>query len=227
MSQAQLGWGILVQMATVAAPNVFTTLAEVFDFSPPEAVFDDVDVTHYQSPGRRREYIPGLGDSGEFSLQMNYVPNSATDVYLRAALGAIRVVKVSFGDGASVTFTASIKQYNPDSVPVDDKMTATVGGKLSGDPVWGASAAPVNSLLPSISGVLANGSTLTANEGTWSSAFSYTYQWRRDGVAIVGAVAKTHVLSGPDVGSGIDVVVTASNSSGATPATSAQTADVA
>lgn len=227
MSSASTAWGLTVQMALTSAPTVFTTLSEVFDVSFPEAVFDDIDVTHYASPGRKREYITGLADSGDFDFTMNYVPGSATDSYLRTALGNQRVVKITFPTGDSVTFTANIKKYNPDAVPVDGKMTAKCGGKVSGDPSYGAAAAPVNALLPSISGVLTSGSTLTANEGTWSGAPTFTYQWRRDGVNIGGATSSTYVLVAGDVTHGIDLVVTATNGAGSTNATSAKTANVA
>ena len=227
MANATIGWGITVQMALTSAPTVFTNLDEVFDITFPEAVYDDIDVTHYLSPGRRREFIAGLGDSGEFDMSMNYVPGSASDVYLLAALGNNRVVKVTFPNGRAVTFTAAIKQYNPDSVPVDDRMTAVCSGKLSGDPAWSAAAAPVNALLPSISGVLTSGQVLTANEGVWSGAPVFTYQWRRAGSNLGGQTAKTYTLVAGDVGNGIDVIVTATNTTGAANATSARTANVA
>ncbi len=226
MTSAILGYGIQAYMALTSAPTVFTQLAEIFDVKFPEAVYDDVDATHYLSPNRRREYISGLGDSGEFEFSMNYVPGSATDIYLRTALGNQRVLKIALPDGTYMTCTVTVKQYNPDSVPVDDRMTAVCSGKLSGDPTWTAAAAPVNALLPSISGLLVNGSTLTANDGKWSSAYSFTYQWRKNAVNIGGATSKTYVTIAGDVGAGIDVVVTATNGAGSTPATSIKTANI-
>ena len=227
MSNALIGYGLTVQMATVAAPTVFTTLDEIFDFTPPADKFDDVDVTHYLSAGRKRQYIVGLGDSGDYSLAMNYIPNSATDIYLLAARGNQRVIKISYSNGTTVTFTGNISEYGPDKVPVDGKMTAMVKGKVSGNPVFGASSAPVNSVLPAISGLLANGSTLTAFAGSWSpGAVSYTYQWRRGGVNIGGATGSTYVTVIGDVGTSISVAVTATNGTGSATATSIGTANI-
>jgi uncharacterized protein YukE len=94
---------------------------------------------------------------------------------------------------------------------------------------------PSNTALPTISGTTADGSTLTATSGTWSGGgtITYAYQWRRcdstgaSCVDIVGATASSYVQVTADVGSTIRVVVTATNSSGSTPATSVQTARVA
>lgn len=64
---------------------------------------------------------------------------------------------------------------------------------------------------PKFSGTLAEGQTLTASAGTWSPSTGTTlaYAWRRDGVVIPGATAKTHVLTGADVGRKMSVSVTA------------------
>ena len=52
-------------------------------------------------------------------------------------------------------------------------------------PGHGRRSAPVNSVLPAISGTTVQGKTLTASQGSWkSSPGSYRYQWRRcDGSA--------------------------------------------
>jgi len=98
--------------------------------------------------------------------------------------------------------------------------------------------APVNTVLPSISGVTESGSTLTAHEGVWTGAPAptYSYQWQRDDGSggsyqdISGASSSTYLLTSADVGYKLRVVVSASNASdpgGATvPATSTSTATI-
>ncbi|MCW2925722.1 MAG: putative Ig domain family [Thermoleophilia bacterium] len=94
--------------------------------------------------------------------------------------------------------------------------------------------APANTALPVISGTATAGQVLTTTDGTWTgSPGSYTYQWRRCNAAgascvdIAGASASTRTLVAADVDATLRVVVTATNGSGSTPATSVQTAGIA
>ena len=87
---------------------------------------------------------------------------------------------------------------------------------------------PVNLTLPTITGTVQVGQTLSGTNGTWSnSPTGYTYRWLADGVAIGGATANTFLLTTAQIGKVITFEVTASNAGGAgTPATSAATAAV-
>jgi hypothetical protein len=96
-----------------------------------------------------------------------------------------------------------------------------------------SAAAPVNTAPPTISGTPKVGSTLTANEGTWTnSPTSFTYRWQRcasDGRScgdITAGTAKTYVPTTGDTGHALRVVVTAVNSDGRNSATSAPTEPV-
>jgi len=93
-----------------------------------------------------------------------------------------------------------------------------------------SAAAPVNTASPTISGTAKVGSTLTANEGTWSnSPTSFTYQWQRcasDGRGcgdITSATSKSYSPVTGDVGHALRVVVTATNADGHASATSGAT----
>ena len=93
-----------------------------------------------------------------------------------------------------------------------------------------AVAAPVNSAPPVISGTAQSGQTLTSSTGTWQNGpTGYGYQWSRCNPScapIGGATAGSYQATDADVGAKLQVTVTASNSGGSTPATSAQTATV-
>ena len=89
-------------------------------------------------------------------------------------------------------------------------------------------AAPVNTVIPVITGTARVGVTLTASTGTWTGvpAPVFTYQWQANSVNIVGATAATYVPIVGQVGQTIRCVVTGTNASGAVAANSAQTAAV-
>ena len=93
--------------------------------------------------------------------------------------------------------------------------------------------AAANKAAPLVTGVAVQGSTLTASHGTWSGspAPTFSYQWQDcdaggNCTPISGATSSTYVLGSSDVGSTVEVVVTATNSAGSAQATSQATAVV-
>ncbi len=88
--------------------------------------------------------------------------------------------------------------------------------------------APVNSVLPVISGTAAVGSLLAVTTGTWSDmgAGSFGYQWKSNTVNIGGATASTFTPIHAQAGTAITCAVTATNTAGNATATSDPTASV-
>lgn len=75
--------------------------------------------------------------------------------------------------------------------------------------------APVNTSVPTFSGTLEIGETLTGSHGTWSnSPTSYLYKWQRDGVDIVGATSINYVVTSDDNEKTITFSELASNAAG-------------
>ena len=84
----------------------------------------------------------------------------------------------------------------------------------------GPAAAPVNTVLPNVTGTAVVGNALTTTNGTWTnSPTSYAYQWKR-GATNIGTNANSYTLVNADAGQSITCVVTATNAIGSTPATS-------
>jgi len=91
-----------------------------------------------------------------------------------------------------------------------------------------ASAAPVNSVPPSITGTAEYAATLTAQPGSWSpTPTSYAYRWLRDGQPIAKATEQTYVPGLDDLDHRLSVEVTASDGSTTAAAVSAETEKVA
>lgn len=90
-----------------------------------------------------------------------------------------------------------------------------VTGALAGyDPVTRASS-PVTiapgtlaTSKPTITGVLATGSAVTANPGAWSAGSALTYQWLAGGVAVPGATGRTFTIRAADANKVLSVSVT-------------------
>ena len=74
-SQAIIGWGsILYRGNRDGPPETFTQITEVTAFQPPQEAADEIEVTHFESPNRRKEFIQGLIDAGEATATINYNP---------------------------------------------------------------------------------------------------------------------------------------------------------
>jgi hypothetical protein len=91
-------------------------------------------------------------------------------------------------------------------------------------------AAPVNTILPEITGTPEVGQELSVSTGTWTGGVqSYAYQWQRINSNvdnIEGATNTTYVLASCDVGYQIQCKVTATNNNGSTSVTSLPTTTI-
>lgn len=149
-SGARIGWGGKVLVSTDNTEANLTELSEVVSCTFPQDQADEVDVTHLQSPGRRKEFISGLIDGGEVTVTLNYQPGSATDILLTAAktAGTTRKVRFEIPDDTGTgtidwNFTTSgfVKKYAPDTMEAGNKITATATIRITGAQEQGAGVA--------------------------------------------------------------------------------------
>lgn len=137
-TSARIGYQTLFKTGNGASPEVFSTLAEVTGITPPAMARDTVDATHEESPGAWREFIAGLKDGGEVSLDMNFVPGGSAAASMAAELDldgplALKNRQIMFPDGSYFSFAAILTAWEPDA-PIDDKMAASATFKVSGKP---------------------------------------------------------------------------------------------
>jgi hypothetical protein len=149
MSNARIGWGGKLYLSTNNTEAGLVQLQEVRSCGFPQDTTDEVEVTHLLSPNRRKEYIQGLIDGGEFNATFNYDPGSATDLALTNAkeLGTVRKVRVEVPDESGTgsidwnfTFSAFVKKYSPDSMEPNAAIQATATFRITGDVEQGAGA---------------------------------------------------------------------------------------
>jgi predicted secreted protein len=137
-TSARIGYSTLFKSGNGATPEVYTTLAEVTGITPPAMARDTVDATHEESPGAWREFIAGLKDGGEVSMDLNFVPGGTAAAALTAELDldgslATKNRQILFPDGSYFSFAAILTGFEPDA-PIDDKMSASVTFKVTGKP---------------------------------------------------------------------------------------------
>ena len=144
---ASIGHSNLFQIFdTAASPEVWTTVAEVGNITPPSYARDAQDATHTESTEGWREVIPGLKDGGEISVELNFVPdtNSMDLILAQFDSDELTQARVLFADGVQTgplptcsRFTCSgvVTGFKPEA-PLDDKMKATLTFKVSGKPTF-------------------------------------------------------------------------------------------
>lgn len=135
MTDAVIGWSAEFWLDN--ASGTLTQLAEITSVTPPNPQVADVEATHFGSPNRRREYIAGLIEDGEGTFEMNFVAGSATDSLVRAALNdgvarSYKIVLPNGGTGWEIAGECIVKGYER-NIPIDDRQTATLTVRFTGD----------------------------------------------------------------------------------------------
>jgi predicted secreted protein len=133
------GFGTLFQRATNITPGTtFETIANVTSISGPERKRETIDVTAHDSPGGWMEFLGGLKDGGEVSLDVNYDPAETThdldDDFDDVDPRNYRIVILpGTEDEWTWTFKAVLTTLG-DEFPYDDKMARSMTVKVTGKP---------------------------------------------------------------------------------------------
>jgi predicted secreted protein len=137
MSDAVRAYGTLLQIGDGEVTETFATIAELTDISGPSLEADELDVTSHDSPSGYREFIQGLKDAGEVSIEGNFLPTNTTqnDVLSDYQSGVVRNFQLVFPDTATTTweFSAIVTAFEP-TAPVEDVLTFSATLKITGEP---------------------------------------------------------------------------------------------
>lgn len=111
--------------------TTYVDVAEVTSISVLDISVDSIDVSSHDSPSQWREFVAGMKDGGELSMEINYDPALHGAIY--SALGSERNHRITLTDSgaATVTFAGFITGFTADA-PFDDKLAASVSIKVSG-----------------------------------------------------------------------------------------------
>ncbi len=77
-SNANPGYGTTLAISDGATPPIYTDIAEVVSMAGPSITREAIDVTHLKSDGMCKEFIAGIIDSGELSLDLNNLPDDSS-----------------------------------------------------------------------------------------------------------------------------------------------------
>lgn len=140
-TNARIGHGVTFAIFdTAVSPDDYVTLAEVTSITPPSLARDAVEATHTESPEKWREFIPGLKDAGEVTIELNFIPDGAAITKLLALINSdvVSNCRIRFNDPSPAilwVFNAYLTAIEPEA-PIDDKMTASTTWKLTGKPAF-------------------------------------------------------------------------------------------
>lgn len=116
-----------------------TTVGNIMTIGGPEISRDALDVSTMDSTSKAREFIPGMLDSGEITLELNYDGTAAgTGNLLAGQMTATTLETMTIvlpAQGALGTSSWAISGFLTglgNAIPFDDKVTQTVTIKLSG-----------------------------------------------------------------------------------------------
>ena len=114
------------------SPASMTTISEIVSFQFFDGQAAEIDVTHLGSTAK--EFLMGLQDFGNASIEVNFLPDDPGQVEARAAK-ASRVIKdfiATFSDGTTATFSGFVLSA-PISGGVDSKVDSSFAIRISGN----------------------------------------------------------------------------------------------
>lgn len=127
-------FGIALKRSDMQATPVFTAVANVTSLKGPEIKRETYDVTAHDSVSGWREFVGGLKDGGEVSIQVNYDPRIHDTLVADFEDTVPRDYKMTFpGTLGEWAFKAILTGFSQEA-PVDDKLSAELTFKVSGKP---------------------------------------------------------------------------------------------
>jgi len=139
--------GTLLKRGDGGGSEIFTTVAEVTNIGGPGLTQEMIDVTSHESADWR-DYIPGIAEGGEVTLDINYIPDNAShdavagllkdfEDQIDGTLSTPRNYQLVFPDPSATVweFAAWISGFEPTAnASGTEKLGASVTLKITGQP---------------------------------------------------------------------------------------------
>ncbi len=140
MSDSLHGHSSSVLISSTTHPTNGTALGNIISIGGPELSRDGLDISTMDSASKYREFLPGMIDAGEVTIELNYDGTAGGTAnllseYLASSVNTAIIIR--FGDHATPSSEShwdclgSITALG-NAIPFDDKVTQSVTIKLSG-----------------------------------------------------------------------------------------------
>ena len=142
MSDGQHGHGVTLKavvLTNYTEATQHTAIGNIMSIGGPSQGKDPIEISTMDSTTKFREFIPGMMDAGELTCDINYDGAAAgtgddlNTLYLSTATDLAWVI--TFLDTSEYRCVGFITALGH-TIPFDDKVTQSVGIKLSGVPTF-------------------------------------------------------------------------------------------
>lgn len=132
------GIGVTLTMGNTSDTN-YAAVAQVRDIAGPSAEAADIDITSRDSTGNAMEFLAGLINGGEVTLDVVYDPGLAGHDTLSTMFNAgtevtFRLTYPAATDKRAV-FDGYLKAFQPQA-PLEDRLSANITIKVTGPVTW-------------------------------------------------------------------------------------------
>ena len=152
-SDGEHGHGAQLYMSLVTNPTSFTAVGNVVNITGPNQSRDAIDISTMDSPSKFKEFIPGLLDAGEITVDINYDGSDSGNASVlggtNAATGLLKntnaamMATIGFFDGTNGTGVTNVTNHSfwqgkgfitalGHQIQFGDKITQPVTIKLTG-----------------------------------------------------------------------------------------------
>ncbi|WP_109994948.1 phage tail tube protein [Salinisphaera sp. LB1] len=142
MTQAIRTQGIILEISDASGTGTYSKVAEVTGFDGPNGSTNVIDATSLDS--QFAEKIGGLRDSGQVSVDLNFVPGDTSQQAVRDAYGDAEKrdfrITLTDVDQTTIEFSALVTEFSI-SASADDKVTASTTLEITGGLTWGNASA--------------------------------------------------------------------------------------
>lgn len=132
--------GSLYKIESDSSVGTFTTVPETHKIGAPSVKFDLLDATSHDSTGGFKEYVPGLADGDNATIEFWFIPSNVLHIQLRTDSYAktkknFQIVFSGSGTGNQIAFAGYVVTLTP-TADSGALLKEVATCKVTGLPVW-------------------------------------------------------------------------------------------